>query len=64
MFTDDYASDGTSLLNVSSLLCKHALPPLEQSNVAQDILGISDLSAATVRFSDCHKASYLHKERN
>jgi len=59
--TDDYAADGASLLNVSGLLCKHTLAPLEQSDVALDVLSIGDLTTATVRFRHSHKASYLHR---
>lgn len=58
--TDDYASNGASLLDASGLLCKHTLAPLKQSNVALNIFSIGDLSAATVGFSHSHKASYLH----
>lgn len=57
--TDDYASNGPSHLNVSSLFCKHALSPLKKSDVALDILGICDRRAATVRFGYSHKTSYL-----
>lgn len=57
--TDDDAADGAGLLDVSGLLCKHTLSPLEQSNVALDVLRIGDLSAATVGFSHSHKATYL-----
>lgn len=61
--TDDYASDGASLLDVSGLLCKHALTPLKQSNMALDVLSIGDLGTATVGFSHSHKASYLHQRK-
>lgn len=62
--TNDYASDGASLLDVSGLLCKHALSPLKQSNVALDILSIGDLGAAAVGFSHSHKATYLQDPNN
>lgn len=58
--TNDYASDGASLLDVSGLFCEHALSALKQSDVAPDILSIADFRAAAVRFSHGDEASYLH----
>lgn len=60
--TDDNAADGASLLDVSGLLCKHTLPPLEQGNVALDIISVGDLAAAAVRLSHSHKAPHLHAD--
>lgn len=59
--TDDYASDGAGVLDVTGLLCKHALTTLQQGDVALDVLAVGELAAAAVGFGYSHKASYLHK---
>lgn len=59
--TNDYASNGASLLDVPGLLCKHALTPLEQSDVTLDVLSVSDLTAAAVGLGHSDKAPHLHK---
>lgn len=59
--TNDYASNGASLLDVPGLLCKHALTPLEQSDVTLDVLGVNDLTAAAVGLGYSDKAPHLHR---
>lgn len=59
MLTNDYASNGASLLDVSGLLRKHALTPLEQGNVALDVFSVSDLTTACVGLGHSDKAPYL-----
>lgn len=57
--TDDDAADGPGPLDMSGLLCKHALAPLQQGDAALDKLAVGQLSAATVGLRYSHKASHL-----
>lgn len=61
--TDDDAPDGSGPLNVSGLLCKHALAPLQQGDAALNELAVGQLSTATVGLRHRHKASHLRRER-
>lgn len=41
--TDDDATNGTSILDVSGFLGKHTLAPLDQGDLAGHCLGVSEL---------------------
>lgn len=59
ILTNNNAPNGTSILNVASLFCKHALSSLYQSDFSHHCLGVSKLWTTIVWFTACNKSSCL-----
>lgn len=59
--TDDDASDCPSFLNVPSLLCKHALASLQQSDAAFHNLTVTQLRAAVIRLRYGYEPTHLRE---
>ena len=57
--TNNNATNGSSVLDVACLFCKHALSSLYQGNFPHHCLGVSKLWAAIVWFTTCNKSSCL-----